>query len=333
MTPDLLHHRRRSARALLLAAALAAITVPVTAPAAASPAAQAHRPRLLVSGLQGAVGSTVGPDGALYVAEGVAARISRVDPRTGRRTTFASGLPRRLVATGGAMDVAFVRHRAYVLVTLVGPDVGGTGVDGIYRVDGPNRVTVVADIGAWSLAHPPIPPFFVPTGLQYAMQPYRGGFLVTDGHHNRLLRVGLDGEVAELVAFPNVVPTGIATVGRSAYVAQAGPVPHQPSNGRVVRVEPRSGWIVEVASGAPLLVDVELGPRHALYALSQGHFTAGNPEDSTADPGTGALVRADRHGRLTPVARALDRPSSLQFLRGTAYVVTLTGQIWTIDPG
>jgi hypothetical protein len=333
MTPDLLHHRRRPARALLLAAAMAAITVPVTAPAAASPTAPAHRPRLLVSGLEGAVGSTVGPDGALYVAEGVAGRISRVDPRTGRRTTFASGLPRRIVGTGGAMDVAFVRHRAYVLVTLVGPDVGGTGVDGIYRVDGPNLFTVVADIGAWSLAHPPIPPFFVPTGLQYAMQPYRGGFLVTDGHHNRLLRVGLDGAVRELVAFPNVVPTGIATVGRSVYVAQAGPVPHQPGDGRIVRAEPRTGRVVEVASGAPLLVDVELGPRRALYALSQGHFTAGNPEGSPADPGTGALVRTGRHGRLTPVARGLDRPSSLEFVRGSAYVVTLSGQIWTIDPG
>jgi hypothetical protein len=90
---------------------------------------------------------------------------------------------------------------------------------------------------------------------------------------------------------------------------------------------------VEVASGAPLLVDVELGPRRALYALSQGHFTAGNPEGSPADPGTGALVRTGRHGRLTPVARGLDRPSSLEFVRGSAYVVTLSGQIWTIDPG
>jgi len=90
---------------------MAAITVPVTAPAAASPTAPAHRPRLLVSGLEGAVGSTVGPDGALYVAEGVAGRISRVDPRTGRRTTFAGGLPRRILDTGGAMDVAFVRNR------------------------------------------------------------------------------------------------------------------------------------------------------------------------------------------------------------------------------
>ena len=292
-----------------------------------------HRDRLLVSGLDGAMGSTVGPDGALYVVESAAGRIARVDPRTGRRTAFASGLPRRVLDAGGAMDVAFLGRRAYVLVTLVSPDVGGSDVDGIYRVDGPDRVTVVADIGAWSLAHPPVPAFFVPTGVQYALQPYRAGFLVTDGHHNRLLRVTLDGAVAEVAAFGNVVPTGIATVGRRIYLAQAGPVPHDPDDGRVVRVDPRSGRAVGVASGASLLVDVEAGPGRHLYALSQGHFTAGSPEGSPADPGTGVLLRVRGDGTLVPVAGGIDRPTSLEFIHGTAYVVTLAGEVWTIDGG
>ena len=241
MTADPRPHRRPPARALLLAAALTALTVPSAASATASPATPAPQTRLLVSGLEGAVGSTVGPDGALYVAESAAGRIARVDPRTGRRTTLAGGLPRRVLDTGGAMDVAFLGRRAYVLVTLVGPEVGGGAVDGIYRVDGSGQVTVVADIGAWAVAHPPVPAYFVPTGVQYALQSYRGGFLVADGHHNRLLRVTLDGEVAELAAFPNVVPTGIATAGRSVYLAQAGPVPHEPGDGKVVRVDPRAG--------------------------------------------------------------------------------------------
>jgi sugar lactone lactonase YvrE len=322
----------RSARALLvLAAALLAVTAPAATPAAASSTGPVPRSHLLVSGLDGAMGSTVGPDGALYVVESAAGRISRVDPRTGRRTTFASGLPRRVLDTGGAMDVAFVRHRAYVLVTLVSPDVGGREVDGVYRVDGPDRATVVADIGTWSLAHPPASPFFVPTGVQYALQPYRGGFLVTDGHHNRLLRVTLGGDITEQATFGNVVPTGIAIGDRSVYLAQAGPVPHEPSDGRIVRVEPRSGRTVEVASGAPLLVDVEFGRGRRLYALSQGHFTPGNPEGSPADPATGTLVRVNRNGTMTPVAGGLDRPTSLEFIRNTAYVVTLTGEIWTID--
>jgi hypothetical protein len=79
-----------------------------------------------------------------------------------------------------------------VLVTLVSPDVGGTGIDGIYRVGGAHSFTVVADIGAWSAAHPPNTPFDSPTGLQFAMQTYRGGFLVSDANHNRVLLVTLD---------------------------------------------------------------------------------------------------------------------------------------------
>jgi hypothetical protein len=232
---------------------------------------------------------------------------------------------------GGAFDVAFLGRTAYVLVTMVGPDLGGQDVVGIYRVDGPNRVTVVADIGQFALDNPPETAFFIPSGVQYAMEPYRGGFLVTDGHHNRVYRVKLDGRVSELIAFGNIVPTGLAMRGRTTYMAQAGPVPHLPENGKVVKFGPGSTAARQVASGAPLLVDVEFGPGHRLYALSQGHFTPGQPEGSPADPNTGALVRVNRDDTMTPVAANLDRPTSLEFIRGTAYVVTLGGEILKID--
>jgi hypothetical protein len=57
----------------------------------------------------------------LYVTEPAAGRITRVDPRTGATTTYASGLPRSIIGLGGAMDIAFIGRTAYVLVTLVGP--------------------------------------------------------------------------------------------------------------------------------------------------------------------------------------------------------------------
>jgi hypothetical protein len=229
---------------------------------------------LLVTGLQGGSGSAIGPGGALYVTEAHAGRISRVDPQTGEITTFASGLPLRMPGFpfGGVVDVAFIGQTAYALVTLVGPDVGGSNVVGIYRVDGPASFTVVADIGAFNSQNPPtIPfPFFVPSGAQYALETFRGGFLVTDGHLNRVLQVSLDGEVTELIGFGNIVPTGLAVSGNTIYMTMAGPVPHLPQDGKVVSFGPKSPSAIEVASGAPLLVDVEFGRGRRLYALSQG---------------------------------------------------------------
>src|SRR3984893_14417612 len=252
---------------------------------------------LLATGLEGSIGSTIGPDGALYVTEGAAGRISRVDPQTGEITTFASGLPKTIatVGLGGPIDVAFIGKTAYVLVTLVSPDVGGSDVDGIYRVDSPDSFTIVADIGTFNVNNPPtIPfPFFVTTGVLYALQPYRGGFLVTDGHLNRVLRVTLDGAVKVLIAFDDIVPTGLAVSGNTIYMAEAGPVPHQPQAGKVVSFGPKSTSATEVASGASLLVDVEFGRGRQLYALSQGPGGPGAPPGSPAQPNSGSLVKVN----------------------------------------
>jgi hypothetical protein len=317
---------RRSGWLILLLLALLASVVP-SAATAADPTA--HR---VVAGLQGGSGSTIGPDRALYVTESAAGRITRVDPRTGTTRTYASGLPKLIPAVGfgGPVDVAFLGHTAYVLVTLVGPDVGGSDVVGIYRVDGPDRFTVVADIGAFSINNPPETDFFVPTGVQYALQAYRGRLLVTDGHHNRVLRVSRDGQITELRAFGNIVPTGLDVRGRTIYLAEAVPVPHLPENGKVVAFRPRSTTVRDVASGSPLLVDVEFGRGRRLYALSQGVFPPGNPEGSPALPNTGALVKANRDGTFSVVIEGLNQPTSLEFIGKTGYVVTLGGEIWKI---
>ena len=105
------------------ALALVAPSAAIAAPASGNPTASR-----LVTGLQGGLGSTIGPDKALYVTETAAGRITRVDPKTGATTTYADGLPKPIIGLGGAMDIAFIGGTAYVLVTLVGPDVGGSDV-------------------------------------------------------------------------------------------------------------------------------------------------------------------------------------------------------------
>ena len=98
----------------------------------------------------------------------------------------------------------------------------------------------------------------------------------------------------------------------------------------MVSFRPRSTSVREVASGSPLLVDVEFGRGHRLYALSQG-VGSGGPEGSPALPNTGALVKVNRDGTFGVVAERLNQPTSLEFIGKTAYVVTLGGEIWKIN--
>ena len=321
-----------------------AVTLPLVIAMIAALAASAAPPGATtvtpgwVTDLAGGSGSTVGPDGALYVPEPASGEISRVDPETGAVTTFASCLPTQVIPLGGAMDVAFIGKTAYALVTLVSdpfPPIGvHDDVDGIYRVDGPDSCTVIADIGAFAIANPPNADIFLATGVQYAMEPYRGGFLVTDGHHNRVYRVTLDGDVSEFITFGNVVPTGLELLGNTIYMAEAGPVPHIPADGKVVAFSPGSSTAAVVGSGAPLLVDVERGRGRSLFALSQGDFPCGDDPacaGSPALPNTGALVKVNDDGTFTVLADELNQPTSLEIIGTTAYVVTLGGEIWKID--
>lgn len=334
---------RRSSLAVIVV--LAGLAVPLAA-SGAPPAVDPGDPELLAS-LPGEAGSgsAIGPGGALYLPQPAAGEIWRVDPASGEKTLFASGLPQRFAALpfGGVMDVAFIGSTAYALVSVVGltfPDdvfECDSGTIGIYRIDGPASSTLVADIGTFAYDNPPPDGLgianVVQCGVQYALEEYRGGFLVTDGHHNRVYRVSLDGTVSRMIQFADVVPTGLEVQGNTIYLAEAGPVPHLSATGKIVAFAPGSSTASDVASGARLAVDVEMGRGQTLFALSQGYFSCDDPAcaGAPADEGTGALMRAGANGSLTTVADELDRPTSLEIIQNTAYVVTLTGEVWKIE--
>ena len=295
-------------------------------------------PQLLVTGLRELQGSTVGPDKELYVTAPLDGSIWRIDPKTGAYSLFATGLPKRIPDSfyigSGVIDVAFRGETAYALVTGVGPDLDGEDTVGIYRIDGPHSYTVIADIGAWSIDHPPVPDFFVPTGFQYAFEPYADGFIVTDGHHNRLLYVTLDGNINQVIAFGNVVPTGLAVRGNTIYFTEAGPIPHEPEDARLMSLSPEATTANEVASAAGLdvglFVDVEFGLNNSIFALAQGIWD-GPYEGAPAQPNTGALLALKPNNTFNVTADGLNQPTSMEFIGNKAYVVSLAGEVWEID--
>ena len=75
---------------------------------------------------------------------------------------------------------------------------------------------------------------------------------------------------------------------------------------------------------------MEFGRGRTLFALSQGDFCDGPSGDAGAAEHR-RLVRVNGDGTFSDVVDGLDRPTSVEFIRNTAYVVTLTGEIWKIE--
>ena len=79
------------------------------------------------------------------------------------------------------------------------------------------------------------------------------------------------------------------------------------------------------------MVAVKFGRGRSLYALSQGPGVQGAPPGSPAQPNSGSFVEVNTDGTFTVIVDELNLPTSLEFIGTTAYVVTLTGEIWKID--
>src|SRR5690348_3488316 len=73
-----------------------AASEPASLKLAGAPTQVASAAQLLLTGLEELQGSAVGPGGALFVTAPLTGSIWRIDPTTGARTLFASGLPPRL---------------------------------------------------------------------------------------------------------------------------------------------------------------------------------------------------------------------------------------------
>jgi hypothetical protein len=310
----------------------------------------------IAEGLMGSLGATIGPDGALYVAEGgtggdieldpppdaepgappptfgLTAQVTRIDPATGAKTVAGSGLPSVAFEPGqgtGPVDVAFIGNTMYVLTTGSADALGQPDwPNGIYRVDG-DDVDLIADISEFNNENNPGFPDGIPGGNPFSLDVRGNEFFVTDGNFNRMLRVAQNGTISLLAQFENVVPTGLeAGSGGAVLMTQFGPFPHTTANSFVVSIGVPSGSATNVAGGIPQLIDVENGPG-GTYVLSFGEPSE-DPEGPPAAPFSGAIYTLNGSS-LDLKASGYFVPTSLDFSGDTAFITTLFGEVWRID--
>lgn len=304
---------------------------------------------LLADGLGGMFGGAIGPDGAFYAAVGgtggdtvlsgpegdvffgETGSIVRIDPATGAVTTAVDGIGSFGFAEGegsGVVDVVFMGSTMYFM-TSVGGEAGGSDEwpVGIYRANADGSFTLIADLGAFNLANMS-PTQEIPTGNPFGLATRGDTFLVTDGNANRVLSVTLDGDIDVLSQFGNVVPTGVVSGATGPiYITFYSPAPHTTGTSSLVAVDAATGAVTTIDTGTELIgVDFSSG---TIYVVSMGDEPT-DPEGPPAEPFTGTLFRLV-NGQLIPVATGFMLPISLTISNNTAFIATLTGEVWKVE--
>jgi hypothetical protein len=341
----------RTRKALLRTAAAAALLLPL---ATASTSAGAATASVYASGFNNPRELKFGPDGVLYVAEGgtggtnstagqctqvvpplgpytgaqTGGRISKVV--NGQRVTVNDKFPsnQTTAATGnltsGVADIAWLGGTLYALTAGAGCSHGvANTVNGIYRVNGNNTPTLVANLSAFQMANPTAvvkPGDFEPDGTWYSMMARGGALYAVEPNHGELDRITTSGQISRVADISasqgHIVPTVIAAHG-NFYVANLDTFPIE-GDSKVLKITP-SGYVTPVAFGLSAVLGIAFDGRDRMYVLE---MTVGQPGPT---PGFGDIVRIDPSGKKTIVLSGLNLPSGMTMGPDGALYVSVWG--------
>ncbi len=315
---------------------------------------------LIMSGLNGPRGLTLGPDGGIYVVEAGAGGAgpcieNRCFGRTGAVSRLLNGVQQRII-TGlsshalpsgdqatGPNDMAFQGSDMLVLMGLaLNPSVrpsfgpGGEMFGKLLQISPAGQIRETADVSSYESD-------VNPAGGLIDTNPF--GFLVlpsvrivADAGANALLTVVPSGLVNTMTVFPSrptrttdSVPTAIAAGPDGAYyVGELTGTPFAAGSANIYRVVPRQAPQVFL-TGFTTITDLAFGPDGSLYVIehSKGPAFFSQPGD---------LVKVTPDGQRTVLVANLNRPTSVLVANdGTIYytnrgITAGAGEVWKLTP-
>lgn len=328
---------RHRTLALGAACALSLAATTLTAPAASGDGLPPGL-SIIAGGLAAPAHIAFGPKHQLYAANIGSGAITRTDLRTGATTTVASGL-------GFSPGVAVGEEGRVVFTASQGDIEAGATAAGVFTVRG-SKVRQVADTLAWEVAHNPDGQQLAgdSTSNPYSVLALDDRTIVADAAGNDLLVVGRNGVRRTLTVFPvihdgpdcsvrpenggvgtgcDATPTDVE-LGRDGFLYVSGLSGGAAGQGRIYKVNAKSGAIVRTWSGLPPLTGIAVARDGSIYAVAPDLAVL----NGSPTPDTSAVLRIS-HGTITRAFVPV--PTDVEIDRGLVAVASFAGVVFSVD--
>ncbi len=259
----------------------------------------------------------VPPDGP-YLGSTTGGRISKYGS-DGIRITVTDKLPTTISHFGdilGPSDVAFVGNTLYALLFAGCGHGVPTVPTSVVKMNSDGTFTVIADLGAWRVAHPVAHPptdDFDAEGAWYNMISVGDHLYVVDANHGEVVKVTTGGvitSVADLsVKYGHNVPTALAYHG-NLYVGNLGLSPFSDGSSNIYKITP-DGQTKIVETGLTAILGLVFDNRDRMYVLET--TTGKRAENEYTTPGTGKVVRVNPDGSKDVIATGFSNPTSMAY--------------------